>query len=142
MASINRRPDRVAEAIREEVALFLADGVKDPRISGLVTVTGVDVTRDLRNAKVFVSVMGSDDERAATMDGLAGLAHQLRGRIGRALQLRLAPVLSFKLDESIARAARIEELLAQINQAGPPSTSAETTRGDAGPASPDAAPER
>lgn len=116
MASTNRRPDRVSEAIREEIALFLADGVKDPRISGLVTVTGVDVTRDLRNAKVFVSVMGTDDERAETMQGLAGLAPQLRGRVGRALQLRLAPMISFKLDESIARAARIEALLAQIHQ--------------------------
>jgi ribosome-binding factor A len=142
MASTNRRPDRVSEAIREEIALFLADGVKDPRISGLVTVTGVDVTRDLRNAKVFVSVMGSDEERAATMEGLAGLAHQLRGRIGRALQLRLAPVISFKLDESIARAARIEELLAQIHQSDAASTRADAAGGDAQPSAPDAPSER
>ena len=143
MASTNRRPDRVAEAIREEIALFLADGVKDPRISGLVTVTGVDVTRDLRNAKVFVSVMGSDDERAATMEGIAGLAPQLRGRVGRALQLRLAPVISFKLDESIARAARIEELLAQIHHSAPASGPALTGGApDAPPPAPDAPSER
>ena len=142
MASTNRRPDRVAEAIREEVALFLADGVKDPRISGLVTVTGVDVTRDLRNAKVFVSVMGTDDERAATMDGLAGLAHQLRGRVGRALQLRLAPTISFKLDESIARAARIEELLAQIHQGASPSHPADAAGADAERPAPDPGSER
>ena len=65
MAHDNRRPDRVAEAIREEVATFLAEGVKDPRVVGLVTVTGVDVTRDLRHAKVYVSILGSDSERAA-----------------------------------------------------------------------------
>jgi ribosome-binding factor A len=138
MASTNRRPDRVAEAIREEIALFLADGVKDPRVQGLVTVTGVDVTRDLRNAKVFVSIMGSDEERAATVEALGGLGHQLRGRIGRALQLRLAPTITFKLDESIARAARIEELLAQINQGAPPTPDVDA---DA-PAAPDPAPER
>jgi ribosome-binding factor A len=115
MSPTNRRPERVAEAIREEVAMFLAEGVKDPRIAGLVTVTGADVSRDLRVARVFVSVLGSDEERAATMDVLAGLASHLRGRIGRALQLRLAPELSFKLDESVARAARIEELLAQVH---------------------------
>ena len=63
MPPTNRRPDRVAEAIREEVAGFLADGAKDPRVTGLVTVTGVDLTRDLRHAKVFVSVLGTDAER-------------------------------------------------------------------------------
>ena len=116
MASTNRRPDRVAEAIREEIATFLAEGVKDPRVSPLVTVTGVDLTRDLRHAKVFVSVLGSDEERSATMEGLAAVAPQLRGRIGRALRLRLAPEVAFKLDQSVARAARIEELLAQIHR--------------------------
>jgi len=119
MAHDNRRPDRVAEAIREEVANFLAEGVKDPRVVGLVTVTGVDVTRDLRNAKVFVSILGSESERAATLDGLASVAGHLRSRIGRALRLRLAPDISFKLDESVARAARIESLLAQIHDNQP-----------------------
>lgn len=116
MAYDNRRPDRVAEAIREEVATFLAEGVKDPRVVGLVTVTGVDVTRDLRHAKVYVSILGSESERAATLDGLASVASHLRSRIGRALRLRLAPEVSFKLDESVARAARIESLLAQIHE--------------------------
>jgi ribosome-binding factor A len=86
MPSDNRRPDRVAAAIREEIATFLAEGPRDPRITGFVTVTGVDVTRDLRHAKVFVSVMGSDEDRQST------------------------------LDESVARAARIESLLAQVKQ--------------------------
>lgn len=119
MAADNRRPDRVAEAIREVVASFLAEGVKDPRVIGLVTVTGVDVTRDLRHAKVFVSIMGSDTERAATVDGLASLAPHLRSRVGRELRLRVAPEISFRLDESIARAARIESLLAQVREGKP-----------------------
>ena len=84
MPADNRRADRVAEAIREEVATFLAEDVKDPRIVGLVTVTGVEVTRDLRQAKIFVSVMGSDTERAATFDGLSSVAAHLRSRVGRA----------------------------------------------------------
>ena len=114
-----RRPDRVAEAIREEVANFLAEGVKDPRVVGLVTVTGVDVTRDLRHAKVFVSILGSESERAATLDGLASVASHLRSRIGRALRLRVAPEFAFKLDQSVAHAARIETLLEQIKQEQP-----------------------
>ena len=122
MPNENRRAERVAEAIREEVATFLANDVKDPRITGLVTVTGVDVTRDLRHAKVYVSVMGSDVERAATFDGLASVATHLRSRIGRALRLRLAPEISFHLDDSIARAARIESLLAQLKDGNPPGT--------------------
>src|ERR1041385_4020487 len=112
MANDNRRSDRVAEAIREEVATFLAEDAKDPRITGLVTVTGVEITRDLRHAKVFVSVMGSETERASTFDGLASAAGHLRSRIGRALRLRLAPEIAFRPDESVAHAARIEDLLA------------------------------
>ena len=116
----NRRADRVAEAIREEVATFLAEDVKDPRVVGLVTVTGVDVTRDLRQAKVFVSVMGSETERAATFQGLDSVATHLRARVGRALRLRLAPEITFRPDESIAQAARIETLLAQIKDGSDP----------------------
>ena len=114
MPNENRRPDRVAEAIREEVATFLTEDVKDPRVQGLVTVTGVDVTRDLRHAKIFVSVLGSDAERAATFEGLASVAGHLRSRVGRALRLRLAPELVFREDQSVAHAARIESLLAGL----------------------------
>ncbi len=112
----NRRPDRVAEAIREEVAGFLADGVKDPRVRGLVTVTGVDLTRDLRHAKIFVSIMGSDAERTETLEGLSAVAAHLRGRVGRALRLRVAPDISFRSDPSVAHAARIETLLEEVRR--------------------------
>lgn len=119
MPADHRRSDRVAAAIRQEVATFLAEDAKDPRITGLVTVTGVDVTRDLRHAKVFVSVMGSETDRASTFDGLASIAAHLRSRVGKALRLRLAPEISFRQDESVAHAARIEDLLAKIKDAQP-----------------------
>jgi ribosome-binding factor A len=106
-----RRPDRVGEAIREEVAMFLAEDVKDPRVRGLVTVTGAEVTRDLRHARVFVTVMGSEVEQAATFEGLASAAHHLRSRVARALRLRVAPEIEFRPDRSVAYAARIESLL-------------------------------
>jgi ribosome-binding factor A len=115
-----RRPDRVAAAIREEVATFLQEGAKDPRIIGLVTVTGVEVTRDLRQAKVFVSVMGTEVERASTFEGLASVAGHLRSRVGRALQLRVAPEISFRPDVTVERAARIESLLAEVRETLPP----------------------
>jgi ribosome-binding factor A len=123
----HRRSERVAEGIREEVATFLAEDAKDPRIVGLVTVTGVDVTRDLRHAKVFVSIMGSDVERQATLEGLDSAAGHLRSRIGRALRLRVAPEITFRYDDSIARAAKIEALLAGLRD--PPPTDDDGERG-------------
>src|SRR5512141_2559764 len=102
--------------MREEIATFLANDVKDPRIMGLVTVTACEITRDLRHAKVFVSVLGSDSQRAATFEGLDAVAPHLRGRVGRALRLRVAPEIEFRNDESIAHAAHIEQLLAQVRK--------------------------
>jgi ribosome-binding factor A len=104
----SRRPDRVAEAIREAVAMFLAEGVKDPRVTGLVTVTGVDVTRDL------------ESEKTSTMEGLQSVAGYLRAKLGRTLRLRVTPELDFRYDASIAHAARIDSLLEQIRADTPP----------------------
>jgi len=142
MAFDNRRPDRVAEAIREEVAQFLADGVKDPRVRGLVTVTGVEVTRDLRHARVFVSIMGDDAAKAETFAGLAGVAGHLRGRIGRSLRLRAAPEIEFRNDASVAHAARIETLLEQLQrEREAKEDDAESSDRTTGAASPDASTE-
>ena len=115
----SRRADRVGEAIRAEVATFLSEGAKDPRLVGLVTVTGVEVARDLRHARVFVTVLGSDTERAATLDALESMKGHLRTRLARTLRLRVAPELSFRVDESVARAARIESLLAEVRDKKP-----------------------
>jgi ribosome-binding factor A len=112
--------------MREEIATFLANDVKDPRILGLVTVTGVDITRDLRHARVFVSVLGSESQRSATFEGLDNVATHLRGRVGRALRLRVAPEIKFVNDESVAHAAHIEQLLAQVRQDLPAAEGSET----------------
>ncbi len=119
MATENRRSDRVAEAIRAEVATFLTEEAKDPRLTALVTVTGVEVTRDLRHAKVFVSLLGSDEEKKSTLEGLESVAGHLRSRLGRVLRLRSAPEIAFATDPSVARAARIETLLAQLKEGRP-----------------------
>lgn len=84
-----------------------------------MTVTGVDVTSDLRHAKVFVSVLGTETEKAATFEGLDSIAGHLRSQIARTLQLRVAPQIAFKVDESVAHAARIESLLEQIKNETP-----------------------
>lgn len=112
----HRRSDRVAEAIREEVATFLREGAKDPRLVAMVTVTAVEVTRDLRSARVYISMMGSDAERATSIQALESMKGHLRSRLAKSLRLRVAPELAFKLDESVARAARIESLLAEVRE--------------------------
>lgn len=125
----NRRSDRVAEAIREEVATFLSEGARDPRIQGMVTVTSVELTRDLRHGKVYVSVLGTDAERAATFEGLASVATHLRSRLGRALRLRVAPEITFREDLSVARASHMEALLSELRasgEMGPPDDAAGT----------------
>jgi ribosome-binding factor A len=116
MAKDNRRADRVSEAIREEVATALIGGAKDPRIVGFVTVTAVDVTHDLRHARVFVSVMGTEAERKETLEGLTAIAPQVRSRLAKVLRLRFAPMIAFKYDPSVERAARIETLLTQVKE--------------------------
>jgi ribosome-binding factor A len=115
----HRRADRVAEAIREDVSTFLREGAKDPRLVGMVTVTAVDVAQDLRSAKIFVSILGSDTERASTVQALESMTGHLRSRLAKSLRLRVAPEIAFKLDESVVRAARIESLLAQVRDQKP-----------------------
>src|SRR5436305_12533362 len=111
-----RRADRVAEAVRGEVATFLTESAKDPRIVGFVTVTGAEVSPDLRHARVYVSVLGTETEKQATFDGLDSVASYLRSRVAKQLQLRVAPEIQFKEDDTIARAARIESLLADVKK--------------------------
>lgn len=123
-----RRADRVAEAIREEVARALTEGLRDPRLAGaLVTVTAVEITRDLRHATVFISLLPTGDAPAdpeQALEALAAMGPRLRGPVGRALRLRVAPEFVFRLDRSVAHAARIETLLASVRPPAPASPDA------------------
>jgi ribosome-binding factor A len=111
------RPERVGELIREEVAAFLAGKARDPRI-GFVTVTGVDVSGDLTHARIRVSVMGVDEEKARSLEGLRSAARVLRARLAKELHLRVAPELAFVLDRGIEHAARIEQVLGELKREG------------------------
>lgn len=101
---------RVNEAVREVVSARLAEGLRDPRI-GFVTVTAVDTSSDLRQARVYVSVLGTDDERTATMSGLESAHGVLQQAVARELRMKHTPTLQFVFDESIDRGMRISELL-------------------------------
>lgn len=111
----SHRPERVGEMIRQTVAAFLTGQVQDPRI-GFVTVTGVEVSPDLTHARVRVSVMGTDAERAQTLEGLASAARFLRAQLARELNLRTSPELHFELDRGIEHAIRIDQVLKQIKE--------------------------
>ncbi len=104
------RMRRVNEAVREVVSARIAEGLRDPRI-GFVTVTGVETSPDLRHARVFVSVLGSDQERAATLAGLDSAHGVLQQSVATELRLKWTPSLQFVFDESIDRGMRITELL-------------------------------
>ncbi len=104
------RMRRVNEAVREVVSARIAEGLRDPRI-GFVTVTGVETSPDLRHARVFVSVLGSDQERAATLAGLDSAHGVLQQSVATELRLKRTPSLQFVFDESIDRGMRITELL-------------------------------
>ena len=101
---------RVNEAVREVVSARLAEGLRDPRI-GFVTVTSVETSPDLRQAKVYVSVLGSDDERADTLAGLESAHGLLQQTVATELRMKHTPTLQFVFDESIDRGMRISELL-------------------------------
>jgi ribosome-binding factor A len=106
---------RVNEAIREVLSARIAEGLKDPRI-GFVTVTAVETSADLRHARVYVSVLGDEQERDRTLAGLASSHGVLQSVIAGELRLKRTPTLEFLYDESIDRGMRITELLGEENE--------------------------
>lgn len=110
------RSDRVRKSLIREISDLLHRGLKDPRISGIVSVTDVDVSNDCRHAKVFVSVYGSEEERNNTMIALESSAGFVRSEISKRIQMRFSPEISFQIDDSLERGARVTDLLNKISQ--------------------------
>jgi len=104
------RMRRVNEALREVLSAHLAEGLKDPRI-GFVTVTGVDTSPDLRSARVYVSVLGTDAERADALAGLSSSRGFLQAQIASEVRMKRTPALEFVYDETVERAARLTALI-------------------------------
>jgi len=108
-----KRSERVSESIKREASVLILREVKDPDVVN-VTVTDVETSDDLRNARVFVSVMGDAETKKRSMAGLERAKGFLRSEVGHRLGLRYAPELTFKLDETLDRALRIEQVLKEI----------------------------
>ena len=110
----SRRQIQVADAVQQNMSYLLQRELKDPRI-GFATVTSVEMSADLRYARIFISVMGTPEEQKATMDALASGKGFIRRELAARLDLRFAPDIQFKLDTSAEYSDRINRLLNELN---------------------------
>ena len=107
------RSNRLAETLKEEISQLIRVELKDPRI-GFVTLTSVDVADDLSHAKVYISVLGTEEETKTTLDTLNGASGYVRSEIGKRIRLRHVPSIVFKHDPSIQQGAHIVKLLHDV----------------------------
>lgn len=105
------RTDRISEEMKKEISRIIQSELKDPRLPQMTSVISADVTRDLRYAKVYVSVLGSEQEEKDAIEGLKSASGFIRREIGRRLKLRYTPELLFELDHSIERGVYITKLI-------------------------------
>jgi len=111
---MSRRRLRVNDLIRQEIADLLRHQVKDPRLKCLLTVTEVVTSADLRHAKVYISVLGGEEEKKEALAGLERASGYLRRELGERLSLRYIPELVFQRDESIERGSHLLELIKKV----------------------------
>lgn len=107
------RQERINGLLKTEISDIIMREIKDPRV-GFVTITGADVSRDLRHAKVYVSVYGDEKQKEESLAVLQKAAGYIRGEFGRRAFLKIIPEISFKLDTAVEHGARIFELLQQV----------------------------
>ena len=113
---MSRRIDRVNELLRLEISQVLARQIKDPRLSGVITITEVRTTPDLRNALVLLSVMGDQETKKSALAGIESAAKFLRRELRGRLTLRYVPFLRFVLDDSLEHADRLMTIMNQIQE--------------------------
>lgn len=102
---------RISEEVKREVSNIIRSEIKDPRLPSMVSVVSANVTKDLRYAKIYVSVLGTDEEKKSAMQALKSAAGFIRREIGRRVQLRYTPELHFELDTSIEQGVYITKLI-------------------------------
>lgn len=112
---MSQRVGRVQEAIRQEVSMIVQNHIKDPRI-GFLTITKVELTKDLRHASIYFSVLGEAKDKHLALKGLNSAKGYIRGLLSDKIKLRYMPNIVFKIDESISRANEIFEILGKIKQ--------------------------
>ena len=111
---MSRRTERVNDLIRDELSDMLLKEVRDPRLGGLISITRVEVAPDLSTARVFVSVMGEQEEQDAAMKALNAAVSFFHRELKKRVEMRRVPFLTFRLDDSIARGANVLSLLNEV----------------------------
>lgn len=111
------RLDRLRELMKEELSAIIQHEMKDPRV-GFVSITDVELSSDLRHAKVYVSVFGDEQAKAQTMEALEGALGFIRTELGRRIKVHHIPEITFRLDDSIERGTRVIQLLRQVTHGG------------------------
>ena len=124
---MSRRTDRINEQLREEISTLLARQIKDPRLKGVISITRVVTTGDLRSAKVFISVMGGPKTKKAALEGIQSAASFLRRELRDRINMRHTPFLTYELDDSLEEADQILRLIDKIrtDEPGPESPNVE-----------------
>lgn len=124
--TLHSRERRVAEEIRHALAELILSDIKDPRVSeGLVSVTSVEVSKDLKHARAWISVLGTEEAQKDAIDALQAAAGFIRREIAQRVVLRFVPTISFKLDHSMEHADKINRLLKQAVKDEPPAEAPE-----------------
>lgn len=110
---VSVRTTRVAEQMKKEIAAIIEHQVKDPRI-GFITITNVELSNDLRHAKIFFSSLGNEEQQKKSLEGLENAKGFIRKEIAQRIQLRYAPEILFRIDNSIEHGVKISQILSKI----------------------------
>jgi len=113
---MSQRLSRISEEIKREIRDIIQKELKDPRLPGFVSVLSVETTRDLRYAKIYISVFGNEDDKKNALEGLKNAAGFIRREIGQRIRLRYVPELIFKIDNSIEQGIYINKLIDNIKK--------------------------
>jgi len=114
MSNNHKRADRVSDLLKEEISQMLLKEVKDPHI-GFMTITGVDVSRDLQVAKVFYTILGDEKQASESAQALNRVSPFIKRQLGKRLRMRYIPDIIFRYDHSLEYGARIDTILNQLN---------------------------
>lgn len=131
---MSRRTDRINEQLREEISTILIRQIKDPRLKGVISVTRVVSSGDLRSARVYISVMGRPATKKLALDGIQSAASFVRRELRDRINMRHTPFMTYELDDSLEQADQVLRLMNEIkpDEPGPDSPNAETPKASGG----------
>lgn len=109
-----KRIKRIESELKKEISVMISNDIKDPRIAPITSITDIELTDDLQSAKIFISVLGSDEEKNNTIDGLQNSIGYIKRELGKRMNLRHIPQLKIVLDDNIEEAMRIEKLISEV----------------------------